>query len=76
MGLGAPVPLKSARNVEKAGDERSMRVRSPRRAFSTISASFFARSSSASCDLAAISPSSWPMYSVQKSVNKMIIRTG
>lgn len=61
--------LISARKVEKASDERSIRVRSVRRVFSWISASFCARRSSASLTLAATSPSSCPMYSSQESAN-------
>ena len=59
--------LSSLRKVEKAGDERSMRVRSVNRVFSAINASFCARRSSASLALAATSPSSCPMYSSQES---------
>lgn len=65
MLAGTPVPLRSARKVEKADDERSMRVKSAKRVFSAVNSSFFILSSSASCDLAAISPSSCPMYSVR-----------
>ena len=64
-----PLPLKSLRKVEKAGDERSIRVRSVRRVFSAISSSFFTLKSSASDDFAAISPSSCPIYSTTKLAN-------
>ena len=39
-------------------------MRSVRREFSAVRDTFLARKSSASAHLAAISPSSWPMYSV------------
>lgn len=57
------MPLRSFKKVEKAGDDKSMRVRSVKRVFSATSSSFFARKSSASLALAAISPSNCPMYS-------------
>ena len=58
--------LSSLRKDEKADDERSMRVRSVSRVFSDFRASFSVRRSSASLVLVAISPSSWPMYSVKR----------
>ena len=61
--VAPPLALRSLRKVEKAGEERSMRVRSVKRVFSAESASLEARSSSASLTLAAISPSSCPIYS-------------
>ena len=53
-----PLALRSLRKVEKAGEERSMRVRSVKRVFSADNASLAVRSSSASLTLVAISPSS------------------
>lgn len=59
-----PLPLRSLRNTEKAGDERSILVKSVSRVFSAINSSFLAFKSSASVVLAAISPSSCPIYSI------------
>ena len=56
--VAPPLALKSLRKVEKAGEERSIRVRSVKRVFSAERASLAARSSSASLTLVAISPSS------------------
>ena len=63
IGADAPVPLRSFKKAEKAGDDKSMRVKSVKRVFSAAISSFFARNSSASLVLAASSPSSCPMYS-------------
>ena len=68
IDAGAPVPLRSFKKVEKAGDDKSMRVKSVKRVFSAANSSFCARKSSASLVLAAISPSSCPMYSMSTSV--------
>lgn len=61
--------LISARKVEKASEAMSIRVRSVKRVFSAIKASFLARKSSASLALAATSPSSCPIYSNQELAN-------
>lgn len=55
--------LRRSRKSEKEGEERSMRVRSDRRLFSSIKARFWARKSPFSVTLPAISLSSWVMYS-------------
>ena len=62
-GADGTLPLRSLRKLENAGDASSIRVKSVRRVFSAINSSFFALRSSASAALAAISPSSWPIYS-------------
>ena len=53
-----------SRKPENEGEDRSMRVKSERRVFSSIRARFCERRSVFSLTLAAISPSSWLMYSV------------